>query len=351
MKILVCGAFDFVTKATGGQPVKTRTLYYALAERFGKSNIEYIETIGWKKRPIKLLLEFIVKAKRSDAIVMLPAQKGIQVFSRLLFFAKKAYGCRVFYDVIGGWLPEIVIQNSSLTKLLKKFDGIWVETASMKTAIENVGLSNVTVVPNFKKLAVISESDFPLKAEEPYKLCLFSRVMKEKGIEDAIQAVKIVNQQCGRQAYSLDIYGQIDSEYKNRFELLKKEFPPYIQYRGVVSPNSSVETLKNYYILLFPTYYEGEGIAGTLIDALFAGVPVIASDWHYNTEIVTENQTGLIFKTHDINELCQKLIYALNNKSRMMEMKRNCVAKATQYSCDGVIPKIIELLNVPLRGV
>lgn len=348
MKVLICGAFDFVTKPTGGQPVKARTLYYALADRFGKSSVEYIETIGWKKRPARLLLDFIDKAKRSEIIIMLPAQKGIQVFSRLLPFAKKLYGCRVFYDVIGGWLPEIAVQNSTLTKRLKKFDGIWVETSSMKTVLGNVGLSNVAVVPNFKKLSAISESDFLLEAEEPYKLCLFSRVMKEKGIEDAIQAVKIVNQQCKRQAYSLDIYGPIDSEYRNRFEFLKKEFPPYIQYRGVVPPNCSVETLKNYYILLFPTYYEGEGAAGTLVDSLFAGLPVIASDWRYNSEIVADNQTGLIFKTHDINDLCEKLTYALANKSQIVEMKSNCIAKATQYSYEGAIHKIVELLNIRL---
>ena len=34
--------------------------------------------------------------------------------------------------------------------------------------------------------------------------------MKEKGIEDAFNAVMAVNESLGYQAFSLDIYGQID---------------------------------------------------------------------------------------------------------------------------------------------
>jgi len=51
----------------------------------------------------------------------------------------------------------------------------------------------------------------------PYKLCTFSRVLKEKGIEDAINAVIKVNTDCGREVCTLDIYGQIDENTKMRF--------------------------------------------------------------------------------------------------------------------------------------
>ena len=38
--------------------------------------------------------------------------------------------------------------------------------------------------------------------------------MKEKGIEDAINAVESVNAHFGRTVYTLDIFGQGDVEYK-----------------------------------------------------------------------------------------------------------------------------------------
>lgn len=138
------------------------------------------------------------------------------------------------------------------------------------------------------------------------KLCTFSRVMREKGIEDAAKAVTTVNAELGYRAFSLDIFGQIDSRQTEWFEDLKKTFPDYIHYVGLVPFDKSVETLKSYYMLLFPTYYEGEGFAGTLIDAYSAGVPVIASDWRYNPEIVNKN-VGYVYNTGNQSEFVKLL--------------------------------------------
>lgn len=102
------------------------------------------------------------------------------------------------------------------------------------------------------------------------RLYIFSRILKEKGIEDAIDAVTYINEQNKREIFSLDIYGQIDDAYKEDFMMKQKNFPEYINYGGVIPFGCSTEVLKNYYALLFPTYYESEGFAGTLIDAMVA---------------------------------------------------------------------------------
>ena len=87
-KILICGAFDFVQLANGGQPVKSRELYYTLQEKLGPQNIDYVETKTWSKNPLKVLVSFIRKTPRSQRIIMLPAHRGVFVFSFLLLFAK-----------------------------------------------------------------------------------------------------------------------------------------------------------------------------------------------------------------------------------------------------------------------
>ena len=88
-KILIVGAFDFVNQDLGGQPVKTRELYYALKESTVFRDIDYFETIGWKKKPIKSVFQLISKTRRADIVIMLPAQNGVKVFSRLLVYFKK----------------------------------------------------------------------------------------------------------------------------------------------------------------------------------------------------------------------------------------------------------------------
>lgn len=157
------------------------------------------------------------------------------------------------------------------------------------------------------------------------KLCTFSRVMKEKGIEDAINAVVTANAVLEFQAFSLDIYGQVWGEYKERFDDIQKAFPKYVRYCGSVDADESVDVLKAYFALLLPTYYEGEGFAGTLIDAYSAGVPVIATDWRYNSEFVTDN-TEFVYPTGDQKALIDILTNVAVNPSLVLA-KRNIALK------------------------
>lgn len=261
--------------------------------------------------------------------MIFPAHNGVRVFGPVLAFFKNFSRCRLHYVVIGGWLM----------KALMKFDGIYVETKTMKSALEQQGLSNVYVMPNCKDLTILAEEELVFCTQEPYKLCTFSRVMREKGIEDAVNAVKTVNNALGRNVYSLDIYGQIDEGQTQWFAELQKNFPESVRYGGMVPFDRSVEVLKEYFALLFPTYYSGEGFAGTLIDAFSAGVPVIASDWKYNTEIVNE-QVGYVYPTGNQDAFVEILMQVAENPQMLIDMKPACLKKAEDFS-PAVLDKIL----------
>ncbi len=339
MKICVIGAFFFDTLDTGGQPVKTRLLYHTLCKKYGEENISFVETVGWKKHPISLFRELSKKVKQSDIIIMLPANNGVKIFGPILLHFKKKYGKKIFYDVIGGWLPEFLSDKQKLAEKLKRFDGIWVETSTMKEKLEAQGFENITVIPNFKELKVLEEDELVYPEGSPLRLCTFSRVMKEKGIEDAVNSVKAVNEKLGYTAYHLDIYGAVDAGQTQWFENLKKDFPECIEYKGVAKPEESVEIVKNYFALLFPTYYEGEGFAGTLIDAFSAGVPVIATDWRYNSELV-DKSVGITYPTSDSNMLVEILLDASKNPEILNSLKKKCLIKAKAFSPESALSLI-----------
>lgn len=165
---------------------------------------------------------------------------------------------------------------------------------------------------------------------------------RAKGIGDAVKAVNEFNRKYDLPIYSLDIYGQIDDGDLEWFNDIKKDFPYYIKYKGLVPFNKSTEVVSAYYALLFPTFYEGEGFAGTILDAYASGVPVIASDWRYNSEILEDGKTGLIFKTHNIDDLIGKLEFAYKNTREWNEYKINTVCEAKKYLPNNVV-KMIEI--------
>ncbi len=327
--IAICGHFGANQNLLNGQTIKTKTLRDGL-KKYSDYKIVEIDTYGWKRKPVSLFKNIDCAFKECDSVIMLPAHNGVKIFAPLFLYFKKKYRKKIFYDVIGGWLPEFLKDRPKLSKILKKFDGIWVETNVMKNTLENQGFYNVCVVPNFKDLEILSEDELIYPTDKPYKLCTFSRVMKEKGIEDAVNVVKFVNEKFGNTVYTLDIYGQVDSNQTEWFENLKQSFPDYIRYGGMVPFNKSTEVLKEYFALLFPTYYEGEGFAGTLIDAMAAGIPVIATDWRYNGEIITDD-IGFAYPTKNQEEFKNILLKIADNPQIITDMKKNCVEKAKNY--------------------
>ena len=179
----------------------------------------------------------------------------------------------------------------------------------------------------------------PYTKDGQVRFLFMGRVMQEKGIAEAVDAVKTVNDALGRQVFSLDIYGQVDPQQTGWFADLQKTFPESVRYGGMVPFDKSVEVLKEYFALLFPTYYSGEGFAGTLIDAFSAGVPVIASDWKYNAEIVNE-QVGYVYPTGDQGAFTDILIQVAENPQILIDMKPACLKKAEDFT-PAVIDKIL----------
>lgn len=329
-----------------GQTIKTKIITSELCRALGEKNVVQFDTHGGVKTLIKAPLFVFKSLQKAKNVVILPAHNGLRIFGRLLPFFRCFFRNRkIHYIVIGGWLPEFLLKKKRLAKALKKFDGIYVETSTMKSALGKQNFRNVFVMPNSKRLKVLSKKDLIYPQGSTYKLCTFSRVMREKGIEDAVNAVLTVNDELGHHAFSLDIYGQVKEEQKGWFDELQKKFPSYIRYGGAIPSDESVNVLKEYFALLFPTYYEGEGFAGTLIDAYSAGVPVIASDWKYNVELVNE-KVGYVYPTGAQSTLVNILKRIADNPEMLLEKKQRCLEEAEKYNIDNVIQIIINQLAI-----
>lgn len=344
-KVGICANFGFGRDTFGGQEAKSRTVANEIIRIYGKDSVTLLDTYGGLKTRVWALVRLLLMLYCSDNVVILPARNGVRVIAPLLFYSNLLFNRELHYVVVGGWLPDFLKDRKFLSRILKAFDGIYVETSFMKCALEKQGFRNIFLLPNCKDLVPLTEDELVIAHSVPYRLCTFSRVMKEKGIEDAVVAVKDVNRRVGRTIYTLDIYGQIDPGQLEWFENLQTGFQGEIRYCGIVSYDCTTEVLKDYFALLFPTYYEGEGFAGTILDAFASGVPVIASDWKYNREILTEGCEGAIFSAQDTHALADQLIEIYQNTNAWNAMKLNCLKRAKEYLPEKVIMALIERLR------
>lgn len=344
-KVTVIGHFAFGLKYSDGQTVKTKIVTEELCLRLGKDQVGKIDTHGGLKTLLKAPFQAFSALKSSKNVVIMPAHNGLKVNAPLLLLERRFFkGRKLHYVVIGGWLPEFLKKRKHLAKKLKSFDGIYVETSTMKKALDAQGFMNVFVMPNCKKLDILNELQLISGFSEPYRLCIFSRVMREKGIEDAVNAVKNVNGCLGKTAYYLDIYGPIDPEQTDWFENLKENFPEYIRYMGSADPDKSVEVLRDYFALLFPTRFYTEGIPGTIIDAYAAGLPVIAARWESCSDVIDEGKNGILYEFGNVKALEEILLRVAKAPEILSDMKPNCVRRASDFSPQSAIHVLAENL-------
>lgn len=344
-KIGICGHFGGDRQFFDGQTVKTKNVTSALELVYGKDCICTSDTYGGVKAVFRCLHDLLLMLKNCDNIVILPAHNSVRIFPPFLVFFNKFYHKKLHYLVIGGWLPSLIKNNWFLKCVLKKLDSIMVETSIMKELLSNCGFHNVEILKNFKDLTPIDAKELLVDNGGILRICTFSRVMEQKGITDIIVAINAVNEKYKRIIYNLDVYGPVENEYADSFDEMIKKSCGSVQYKGCVPSEKSVDILRDYHFLAFPTRFFTEGIPGTIIDAYAAGIPVLSSRWESYRDIIDEDETGWSYGFENINDLIEKLEYLHNNPSIIENMKLNCLRKSKDYLPKNAVKPLLERLE------
>lgn len=342
-KVGIIGHFGFGRDFLDGQTIKTKTLAKVLKNSFGEELITLCDTHNGPKFLLKLPFVGIRLLHSCENIIILPAHNGIRIIAPLLVVLNFFFQKKLHYVVIGGWLPNLLSGNKVLFRSLTKFDGIYVETKSLCNKMQTLGFNNIYIMPNCKELTTVSFSPATVNdyQQTPMRLCIFSRVMKQKGIEDAINIIKSINGSSDKTIYALDIYGPVDTHETEWFQKLMKTFPPYISYKGCVPFNESVNTLKNYFALLFPTRFYTEGIPGTIIDAYAAALPVIAARWESFHDVVDEGETGYGYNFGDLSDFTSIMHKIASCPQEIIKMKSKCLKKAKIFTPNATIKVLL----------
>lgn len=324
-----CALFD-------GQTVKTRAMHRLLCEIYGDDRVVLVDTTDYQKNAIKVAGQFISCMLSCDDVVVLLSENGRRAFFPILSFFARKRGLRVYHNLIGGWLASNLEKYPQWIGYLNDFRVNWVESYQLAGALADKGVDNAVYLPNFKYYDNLCENDARSNGAQ-MSFCTFSRVMAQKGIGDAMEAVENLNSR--GVACTLDIYGPIDGSYDREFKKLL-ECCAHARYRGCVAPEEGAAEISRYDALLFPTKWSLEGIPGTIIDALTAGVPVIASRWQYYDEMLEDGVTGFGYDISCPALLEETIEKYINKSAEVGYMRERCRERATSYRPEVVASEI-----------
>lgn len=198
---------------------------------------------------------------------------------------------------------------------------------------------NTVFIPNGAELheqikPEIIDLKYNLKKNE-YILFL-ARLVPEKGAHYLIQAYKSL-----KTNKKLVIAGGSSHSDQYEEELHRiAESDPNIIFTGFVTGKELDELYSNAYIYVLPS--DVEGLPISLLEALSFGKCCLTSDIPENREVV--EGVGYIFKKADINDLCIKIKYLLDN-SELIYANKNKVQNYVlgKYDWDNITMKTYEV--------
>lgn len=140
------------------------------------------------------------------------------------------------------------------------------------------------------------------------------RVLSEKGIDDYIEAAKIVKARYPNTEFNiLGFIEPTEEHYKKEFEELEKE--NIIIYRG--QQQDVKPYIKRAHAIIHPSKY-GEGMSNVLLENASSGRPLITTNNPGCFETVDDEKTGFIYETGNVSDLVAKIerFMSLSNEEK-----------------------------------
>jgi glycosyltransferase involved in cell wall biosynthesis len=345
-RIGIVGHFGGKELFTDGQTVKVKSLSEGLSFYYPNITIDKVDTYYLNKNPFKFGINLLKCLFRDHKIVFLPAARGREYMFCFFYFLSTGFKKDVYHDCIAGSLDREIANHPKWVKYLNSFIVNWMESPEQVEKLRKMGINNAEYLPNFKHIEPVSLDEMrAIQYEKPYRFCTFSRVEPKKGIEDALRIIQEINNAEGVVA-QLDVYGPVQPGYEDWFEQIKNTYKNILNYKDVVDPHDSVDVLKSYFALLFPTQYLTEGMPGTIIDAMFAGLPVIARRWVWCDNMIQSGYNGISYDFDHPELLKEILLEVISDPNRILSMKENCLKESEKYSEKVIVERIYQTLGL-----
>lgn len=319
----------------GGETAKNQMLIKVLGRYCDIVGIDFYRN---KRRPWVFLQALLALARYSKATIIL-STTAANIYSLLKIFKSFGFKRNIIHWVIGGEFDKLVKAGRFDVDVLNVARWHLVQSRDMANNLTECGLKEVRFIPNFRQIPEMSGKKVILK-NGIVRFVFMSRIMREKGVCEILECVERLNAKSYTERFSVDFYGPMDDSIRKEFEDRLGKMSN-VKYKGILNlrDKDGYAVLASYQAMLFPTFHPSEGIAGAIVDAFIAGVPVITTNWRHNREVVTDNKTGVIVPVHDTDRLCEVMENIICGKVNLDEMSKNAKKEAENYKAENIINK------------
>ncbi len=202
---------------------------------------------------------------------------------------------------------------------------------------ENIPKENIFLIYN----GIWKKTNSGRFQRDKIKFIAASRLIKEKGIQDFIKAVHLLDKNIFMKA---EFYIAGEGYYEAELNKLNEKLGGRVTFLGNVINLS--ERLNDYDIFVMATSGKYEGLPMVLIEAAFSGCIIISSSFTEMNKIFSEENGCLLYDKGDAGSLSVKIEYVIGNypDSLLKAKKLNEIA-VRNFGADLMTEKVIQLYS------
>lgn len=279
----------------GGATVLFMELVNHIHSRHIKHNIVNTQKFNAFASPFRNWIHVVFQTIRlipQHRVVFLNvSQNGFIFLCPVTFILCRIFGKKLVIRPFGGWLLDIFRQAGTFKRFVilqtvLNADLLYLETQRL---VEYFSLfcSNVRQLVNSRPTKY---NQLPVSNYRK-RFIYIGHIKRTKGILELLEAQRRLEGKV-----QIDLYGPI----------LDKELDFIIEhpnYKGALNRDQISKILKDYDVLVLPTYYHGEGYPGVIVEAYACGLPVITTQWKSIPEMVIQDNTGYLIQPKSVEDI------------------------------------------------
>lgn len=230
-------------------------------------------------------------------------------------------------------VPVVTVTHNSRIKPLKRADAVFAVTHAMHSHALRQGVQpeRLYYIPNIARVAM-QPPEFK-HYNEPPVIGFMGRLAPEKGADVLLNAAHILKTDPGFPDFRVMIGGDGPERKKLSAQVVKLGLEKEVVFKGWIDDKDNF--LRNCDIFCLPSRRETFGIS--LVEAMGAGLPCIASDCEGPSEIIRHSVNGYLTHAGTAENIAET-VHALYKKdpAEIREIAMQAFLTASEYSLSNV---------------
>lgn len=274
-----------------------------------------------------LRLFFTIVGKKYDIYHLNPSLNEKSLLRDYLFAKTlSVFGSGKILFFFHGWNPGVekrILNSEVLTHRFRSIVGL----ASYVTVLSNEAksvLSEIGIDPNNIQVmtTMFNGDEFEglesrrINTSDVIRICFLSRFIEEKGIFELLEAIHdLLSEGCNIEL-ALAGNGSIEDKLRNWIE--QNNINDKVTFAGYLRSKEKAQFLLDADIFVLPSYTEGCPVS--LLEAMAAGLPIVASRVGGIPSIIEDGINGFLVSPKDSNDLKNKLFTLIQNRALMKKI-------------------------------